>query len=80
MGEVKVLDVSGLCCMGSALIGKRLRKLQPNDRIDLIFDQELQGEVEDRIDKEDCEILETVRMDKAIKVRIKKKGLKNDRD
>lgn len=78
MGEVKVLDVSGLCCMESALIGKRLRKLQSRETIDLIFDQESQHEVEDRIHKEGFEILTVVQIEKVIKVRIKKKGSKND--
>lgn len=73
MAEVEVMDARGLCCLATAGVDGRLEGLESGEILEVVLDEGIHDALIQLAKEKECEILETNKEDKAIRVRLQKK-------
>ncbi|MFH1774084.1 MAG: tetrahydromethanopterin S-methyltransferase subunit A [Methanobacteriota archaeon] len=76
MSNVEVMDVCGACCLSTAGVKDRLEELPEGEILEVVLDEKMYDALTKLAGEKDCEILETTKEDKAVRVRLQKKMLK----
>lgn len=74
MSEVEVMDARGQCCLATAGVNGRLEGLESGEILEVVLNEGMHDALTKLAEEQGCEILETNKEDKAVRVKLQKKA------
>jgi len=74
MAEVEVMDARGQCCLATAGVEARLEGLESGEILEIVLDEGMHDALIQLAKEKKCEIKETKKRQKAVRVRLQKKA------